>query len=186
MVSKAEDFRLILLGKEITPVASAQEVPFFSGFQPKIQQSRSALTVSSCMARLGKINRVKQGFGTNTYNHHNQCFVVFSKLYHCCNVSGRHLGAQSECYPSLHRTLYFLSISCMGAIITHNIPFYAWISRTSFQTEEDWTVTNTMWCDQTLKLYKLSLVPVRKKAPMKNLPGSQIDCRVEMEKKRIS
>ena len=29
MISKAEDFRLILLGKEITPVASAQEVPFF-------------------------------------------------------------------------------------------------------------------------------------------------------------
>ena len=29
MVSKAEDFRLILLGKKITPVASAQEVPFF-------------------------------------------------------------------------------------------------------------------------------------------------------------
>ena len=91
MVSKAEDFRLILLGKEITPVASAQEVPFF--------------LVSSCMARLGKINRVKQGFGTNTYNHHNQYFLVFSKLYHCCNVSGRHLGAQSECNPSLLRTL---------------------------------------------------------------------------------
>ena len=66
MVSKAEDFPLILPGKEITPVASAQEVPFFSGFQPKIQQSRLALTVSSCMARLGKINRVKQGFGTST------------------------------------------------------------------------------------------------------------------------
>ena len=29
MISKAEDFRLILLGKEITPVASAQEVRFF-------------------------------------------------------------------------------------------------------------------------------------------------------------
>ena len=110
MVSKAEDFPLILLGKEITPVASAQEVPFFSGFHPRIQQSRSALTVSSCMARLGKINRVKQVFGTNTYNHHNQYFLVFSKLYHCCNVSGRHLGAQSECNPSLHRTLYFLNI----------------------------------------------------------------------------
>ena len=124
MISKAEDFRLILLGKEITPVASAQEVRFFSGF-PKIQQSRSALTVSSCIARLGKINRVKQGFDTNTYNHHNQCFFVFSKLYHCCNVSERHLGAQSECNPSLHRTLYFLSISRVGATITHNITFYA-------------------------------------------------------------
>ena len=35
MVSKAEDFHLILLGKEITPVASAQEVPFFLDFSLK-------------------------------------------------------------------------------------------------------------------------------------------------------
>ena len=126
------------------------------------------------MARLGKINGVTQGLA-RVLNHHNQCFLVFSKLYHCCNVSGRHLGAQSECNPSLHRTLYFLNISCTGANITHNITFYAWISRTSFQTEEDWTVTNTKWCDQSLKLNKLSLVPVQVKAPMKNLPGSQID-----------
>ena len=35
MVSKAEDFRLMLLGKEITPVASAQEVPFFLDFSLK-------------------------------------------------------------------------------------------------------------------------------------------------------
>ena len=65
MVSKEEDFRLILLGKEITPVVSAQEVPLF-WIPAQKKQSRSALTVSSCMARLGNINRVKQGFGTNT------------------------------------------------------------------------------------------------------------------------
>ena len=118
-----------------------------------------------------ELNRVS----ARILNHHNQCFLVFSKLYHCCNVSERHLGAQSECNPSLHRTPYFLSICRMGATITHNMTFHAWISRTSFQTKEDWTVTNTKWCDQSLKLYKLSLVPVREKAPMKNLPGSQID-----------
>ena len=73
----------------------------------------------------------------------------FQQLYHSCNVSERHLGAQSECNPSLHRTLYFLSICRMGATITHNMTFHAWISRTSFQTKEDWTVTNTKWCDQS-------------------------------------
>ena len=110
MVSKAEDFPLSCWERKLHPLLLLRKCRFFSGFQPRIQQSRSALTVSSCMARLGKINRVKQGFGTNTFNHHNQYFLVFSKLYYCCNVSGRHLGAQSECNPSLHRTLYFLNI----------------------------------------------------------------------------
>ena len=38
-----------------------------------------------------------------------------------------------------------------------------------------YSALKTKWCDQSLKLYKLSLVFVREKAPMKNLPGSQID-----------
>ena len=43
------------------------------------------MTVSSCMARLGQINRVKHAFDTTTLTIMTNA-LVFSKLYYCCNV----------------------------------------------------------------------------------------------------
>ena len=46
-----------------------------------------ASTVSSCMALLGQINRVKHAFDSTTLTIGINA-VVFSKLYHCCNFWG--------------------------------------------------------------------------------------------------
>jgi len=65
MITKVEDFRLTLLGKEITPVASAKDLGVLLD-SSLTYNDHVASTVSSCMARLGQINRVKHAFDRNT------------------------------------------------------------------------------------------------------------------------
>ena len=61
MVSKVEDFRLTLLGKEITPATVAKDLGVI--LDPSLTYNdHIASTVSGCMARLGQINRVKHAF----------------------------------------------------------------------------------------------------------------------------
>ena len=58
MVGKVEDFRLTLLGKEITPATVANDLGVI--LDPCLTYNdHIASTVSGCMARLGQINRVK-------------------------------------------------------------------------------------------------------------------------------
>ena len=54
MITKAEDFCLTLLGKEITPVVTAKDLGVLDSnltFNDHVD-----FTASSCMARLGQIN----------------------------------------------------------------------------------------------------------------------------------
>ena len=79
MITKAEDFRLTLLGKEITPDLG---VLLYSNLT---FNDHVAFTASSCMARLGQINRVKHAFDRSTLSIIINA-LVFSKLFYCCNV----------------------------------------------------------------------------------------------------
>ena len=61
MISKVEDFRVTLLGKEITSATVAKDLGVV--LDPCLTYNdHIASTVSSCMARLGQINRVKTCF----------------------------------------------------------------------------------------------------------------------------
>ena len=85
MASKAQDFRVSLLGKEIKSVVSAKDLGVF--LDPSLTcNDHVASTASSCMARLGQINRVKHAFATKTFTMIIINALVFGKLYYCCNV----------------------------------------------------------------------------------------------------
>ena len=84
MVGKVKDFRLTLLGKEIVPTAFAKDLGVILD-SCLTYNDHTASTVSSCMARLGQINRVKHAFDTTTLTIMINA-LVFSKLYYCCNV----------------------------------------------------------------------------------------------------
>ena len=84
MVSKVEDFRLNLLGKEITPATVAKDLGVI--LDPCLTYNdHIASTVSGCMARLGQINRVKHAFDPATLTIIVNA-LAFSKLYYCCNI----------------------------------------------------------------------------------------------------
>ena len=84
IISKVEDFRLTLLGKEISPAASSKDlgVPLDTNLT---YNDHVASTVSGCMARLCQINRLKYVFDRNTLVAIMNA-LVFSKLYYCSNV----------------------------------------------------------------------------------------------------
>ena len=84
MVGKVKDFRLTLLGKEIVPTAFAKDLGVILD-SCLTYNDHIASTVSSCMARLGQINRVKHAIDTTTLIIMINA-LVFSKLYYCCNV----------------------------------------------------------------------------------------------------
>ena len=84
MVIKVGDFRLTLLGKEITPVTIAEDLGVI--LDPCLTYNdHITSTVSRCMARLGQINQVKHAFDSTTLTIIVNA-LVFSKLYYCCNV----------------------------------------------------------------------------------------------------
>ena len=84
LIIKAEDFRLTLLGKEITPVASPKDLGVLLDSNLTFND-HVAFTESSCMARLGQINRVKHAFDRSTLSIVINA-LVFSKSFYCCNV----------------------------------------------------------------------------------------------------
>ena len=84
MVSKVEDFRPTLFGKEIAPTAFAKDLGVILD-SCLMYNNHIALTVSGCMVSLGQINRVKHAFDTTTLTIIIYA-LVFSKRYYCCNV----------------------------------------------------------------------------------------------------
>jgi hypothetical protein len=84
MRAKLPNFRPSLLGNEIIPVTSAKDLGVIldSGltFDSHVQA-----TISSCMSRLGQINRVKHCFDKHTLTIIINS-LVFSKLYYCSTV----------------------------------------------------------------------------------------------------
>ena len=83
-VSKLEDFRLTLLGKELSPVDSVKDLGVV--FDSKLSfNDHTTITVSSCMSALGQISRVKHVFRKNILVTIINS-LVFSKLYYCSSV----------------------------------------------------------------------------------------------------
>ena len=78
------DFKLVLLGKELAPVPSAKDLGLFVDSTLSFDEHLT-ITVSSCMASLVQINRVKHLHDVKTLeNVINE--LVFSKLFYCCTV----------------------------------------------------------------------------------------------------
>ena len=61
MTAKVSDFRLFLLGKELEPVKAARDLGVTLDSNLTYNE-HIVSTVSSCMSRLGQINRVKHIF----------------------------------------------------------------------------------------------------------------------------
>jgi len=81
MTAKVSDFRLFLLGKELEPVNAARDLGVTLGSNLTYNEH----TVSSCMSRLGQINRVKHIFDKCAFIIIINA-LVFSKLFYCSSV----------------------------------------------------------------------------------------------------
>ena len=87
MTGKLHEFRLSLLGKDISPVQSAKDLGvILIGFDWNLTfDDHIKTTVSECIARLAQISRVKHCLDrTSLLTAINA--LVFSKLYYCSNV----------------------------------------------------------------------------------------------------
>ena len=84
MAAKGSDFRLSILGMELEPVTVARDLDVMLDADLTFNE-HIVSTVSSCMSRLGKINRVKHVFDKNAL-----IIIinasVFSKLFYCSSV----------------------------------------------------------------------------------------------------
>ena len=84
MISKLQDFRLTLLGKELLPVDSVKDLGVM--FNGKLSFNDHIIkTVSSCMSASGQINRVKHIFRKDILVTIINS-LVFSKLCYCSSV----------------------------------------------------------------------------------------------------
>ena len=84
MISKLQDFRLTLLGKELLPVVSVKDLGVV--FDSKLSFNDHIIkTASSCMSALWQISRVKHIFRKYTLVTIINS-LVFSKLYYCSSV----------------------------------------------------------------------------------------------------
>ena len=77
------DFKLVLLEKELAPVPLAKDLGLFVDSTLSFDK-HITITVSSCMASLVQINRVKYLDVKTLENVINA--LVFSKLFYCCTV----------------------------------------------------------------------------------------------------
>ena len=84
LVSKVEGLHLSLLGKELTPAKSAKDLGVILDSN-LTYDDHVTKTVSTCMSRLGQINRVKHVLDKDTLTIVANC-LVFSKLFYCSNV----------------------------------------------------------------------------------------------------
>ena len=84
MLSHLNDFKLSLLGKELTPNDSVRDLGVF--LDPQLSYDEHIIkTVSNCMSRLCQINRVKHIFDKTTLKLIINA-LVFSKLFYCSSV----------------------------------------------------------------------------------------------------
>ena len=84
MLSRLDDFKLSLLGKELTPCDSVCDLGVYVDSQLSYDEHISN-TVSSCVSRLCQINRVKHVFHQKTLKLVINA-LVFSKLVYCSSV----------------------------------------------------------------------------------------------------
>ena len=84
MLSRLDDFKLSLLGKELTPCDSVRDLGVYVDSQLCYDKHVSK-TVSSCVSRLCQINRVKHVFDKKTLKLVINA-LVFSRLFYCSSV----------------------------------------------------------------------------------------------------
>ena len=84
MLSRLDDFKLSLLGKELTPCDSVRDLGVYVDSQLSYDKHVSK-TVSSCVSRLCQINRVKHVFDKRTLKLVINA-LVFSRLFYCSSV----------------------------------------------------------------------------------------------------
>ena len=85
MTVKVDNFRLSLLGKELEPVKAGRDLGVTLGSNLTYKDEHNVSTVSSCMSRLGQINRVKHFFDKRTSITIINALVL-SKLFYCSSV----------------------------------------------------------------------------------------------------
>lgn len=84
MVRKVDDLRLSLLGKDLTPAKFAKDLGVI--LDPNLTyKDHITNTVSTCMSRLGQINRVNRVLDKDTLTIVVNGLVL-SKLFDCSNV----------------------------------------------------------------------------------------------------
>ena len=107
MLAKLPEFRISLLGKDLTPSKSVKDLGVT--FDPVLSFDDHILsTVSSCNSTLGQINRAKHAFSKSLPITVINC-LVFSKLYYCSSALVIHLLYQQRPTP---RSSEFCSTSC--------------------------------------------------------------------------
>jgi len=84
MTAKVSDFRLIPLGKELEPVKAARDLGITLDSNLRYNE-HIVSTVSSCMSRLGQVNRIKHIFDKRTLIIIINALVL-SKLFYCSSV----------------------------------------------------------------------------------------------------
>ena len=84
MLSRLDDFKLPLLGKELTPCGSVRDLGVYVDSQ-LFYDKHVSKTVSSCVSRLCQINRVKHVFHKRTLKLVTNA-LVFSRLFYCSSV----------------------------------------------------------------------------------------------------
>ena len=84
MLSRLDDFKLSLLGKELTPCDSVRDLGIYVDLQLSYDEHISK-TLSSCPSRLCQINRVKHVFDQKTLKLVINA-LVFSRLFYCSSV----------------------------------------------------------------------------------------------------
>ena len=80
----ANDFKLVLLGKELAPVPSVKDLGLLVDSTLSFDE-HIAITVSSCMTSLVQIYRVNHLLDGKTLENVTNA-LVFSKLFYCCTV----------------------------------------------------------------------------------------------------
>lgn len=78
------DFKLVLLEKGLAPVPLVKDLGLFVDSTLSVDE-HITITVSSCMASLVQINRVKHLLDVKTLENVINV-LVFSKLFYCCTV----------------------------------------------------------------------------------------------------
>ena len=84
MRSRLDDFKLSLLGKELTPRDSVRDLGVYVDSHLSYDEHISK-TVSSCVSRLCQINRAKHVFDQTTLKLVINA-LVFSRLFYCSSV----------------------------------------------------------------------------------------------------
>ena len=85
MLTRLDDFKLSLLGKEVTPCDAVRDLGIYVDSQLSYDEN-ILKTVSSCVSRLCQINRVKHVFDQKTLKFEITVTLVFSRLFYYSSV----------------------------------------------------------------------------------------------------